>query len=287
MKKKAVLVGINYPGTTHALRGCVNDVMLMSEMLTRHFGFQAQHKRMLTDNEATTRNILDRLEWLVADAQPGDVLFFHFSGHGSQIIDQRYDDDKEPDRKDEIICPVDLDWRRNVIRDDDLKAVFSKVPEGVNLTVVLDCCHSGDGIDSKDSYQPFGPAAASNHIDPVKGLNLSRELPMPADIANRGLGLDLPVSSKGIKNKHGNDVGILISGCQSHQTSADSYIGNKFMGAATYFLHRNLKLANFKLDYKTLVTKMNEELKQFNYTQRPELNGREELFEKNFLDPLK
>lgn len=286
MAKKALLVGINYPGTSHALRGCVNDVMLMSDILTRHYGFQAQDKRMLTDASATTKNIMDRLEWLVEGAQPGDVLYFHFSGHGSQIINQNYEHGEEPEGKDEIICPIDLDWRTKIIRDDDLRRVFDKVPEGVNLTVVLDCCHSGDGIDSSHSYQPFGQAADSNHIDPVKGLNISRELPMPADIANRGMGLDLKPKARGIKNTNGSDIGLMISGCQSHQTSADSYIGNKFMGAATYFLARNVQLANFDISYKDLVTKMNEELKQFNYSQRPELNGDVKLFEHKFLQPF-
>jgi len=287
MAKKALLVGINYPGTSHALRGCVNDVMLVSEVLTRHFGFKAQDKRMLTDHSATTANIMERLEWLVDGAQPGDVLFFHYSGHGSQIINQRYERGEEPDGKDEIICPIDLDWRKNIIRDEDMRRVFSKVPEGVNLTVILDCCHSGDGIDSKDSYQPFGVAADSNHIDPMKGITLSRELPMPADIANRGLGLDLQPRARGIKNEEGRDVGLMISGCQSHQTSADSYIGNKFMGAATYFMVRNLEMANCDITYKDLVTKMNVELQQFNYTQRPELNGDAALFEHKFLQPFK
>ena len=138
MAKKALLVGINYPGTNHALRGCVNDVVMVSEMLTKEFGFKANEKRMLTDNSATTANILERLEWLVDGAQPGDYLHFHYSGHGSQMIDSRYDEDYEPDGKDEILCPVDLNWRDKVIKDDDLKRIFDKVPEGVHLSVVLD-----------------------------------------------------------------------------------------------------------------------------------------------------
>ena len=59
MAKKALLVGINYPGTSHALRGCVNDVMMVSEVLTKEFGFKAKEKRMLTDESATTANIME------------------------------------------------------------------------------------------------------------------------------------------------------------------------------------------------------------------------------------
>lgn len=281
--KKALLVGINYPNTEYSLNGCVNDVMAMSDMLAK-YGFKPQNKRMLTNESATTDNILERLNWLVDDATPGDVLFFHYSGHGSQVIDQTYDNDKEPDGKDEIICPIDLDWRTKIIRDDDMRRIFDKVPDGVNLTVVLDCCHSGGGIDSQVQYETFGRAKIHKQIDPTKGITISKELPMPADIANRGIGANLNVKPRGIKNNKDKDVGLLISGCQSQQTSADSFIGNKFMGAATYFLIRNLQLANNDITYKTLVDNMNKELKEFGYDQRPELNGNKKLFENKFLD---
>jgi hypothetical protein len=286
MTKKALLVGINYPGTNHALRGCVNDVITMSELITSKFGFtDTRNKRMLTDASATTQNIMERLEWLVDGAQPGDVLFFHYSGHGSQAINQDYNDPGfEIDGKDEIICPIDLDWRDKIIKDDDLKRVFNKVPQGVNLTVVLDCCHSGGGIDSQYAYQAGGVAAAEIINDPMNP-NRARLLPMPPDIANRGLGLDLQIKPRQVQTTQDNTA-ILISGCQSHQTSADSFIGNKFMGAATFFIARNLELNNFSIDYKRLVELVNTELAQFGYTQRPELNGRQDLFSKNFLEPL-
>ena len=81
-KRKALLVGINayHDG---ALRGCVNDVIRVNQVITHHFGFTKNtDKRMLVDASATSANILNRLEWLVDDAQAGDVLFFHYSGHG-------------------------------------------------------------------------------------------------------------------------------------------------------------------------------------------------------------
>lgn len=282
--KKALLCGINYPNTSHALRGCVNDVTAMSEILTRQFGFTTPtNKRMLTDASATTANILERLEWLVDGAQPGDVLYFHYSGHGSQIINLDYETDVEPDGKDEIICPIDLDWRERVIRDDDLKRIFDTVPQGVNLTVVLDCCHSGSGADQSIQYQPLGPAAGSVVADPMNP-NRRRLLEMPADIANRGLGLDLQPRPRAVRSV--DDVGLLISGCQSHQTSADSFFGNRFMGAATFFLIKALQNHNYDIDYKTLVSIMNNDLVQFGYDQRPELNGNVNLFETKFLQPI-
>ncbi len=285
MTKKALFVGINYPGTDHALRGCVNDVVLMNEVLTKHFGFtEAKNKRMLTDKSATTRNILNRLAWLVNDAQPGDVLYFHYSGHGSQMVDTKYDMDDEPDGLDEIICPVDLNWRDKVVKDDDLKRLFNRVPEGVNLTVTLDCCHSGGGMDSSYQYQALGVATVDrDSFSP----NKNRLLPMPADIENRAFGLDLAPRPRGVQSSdNGVDIGIMISGCQSHQTSADAWIHNKYMGAATYYLVDALQQYHYTPSYKTIIEHMNIKLKRNRYTQRPELNGAEVLHSKKFLEPL-
>ncbi len=275
MAKKALLVGINYPGTDHALRGCVNDVMMVSEMLTREFGFAAKEKRVLTDESATTENILERLNWLVEGAQPGDFLHFHYSGHGSQMIDSKYDTDDEPDGLDEILCPIDLNWRDKVITDDQLKAVFDRVPKGVHLSVVLDCCHSGTGLDHAEHYRPLGIAAKAREFGPGSP-NRSRLLPMPADIENRGLGLNLKVRKRAIA--HDEKSGLLISGCQSHQTSADAWINNMYCGAATFAFLATLERYNYKVSYKTLVEEMNQFMVAQNFSQRPELNGDSDLY---------
>jgi hypothetical protein len=278
MAKKALLVGINaYPSAP--LRGCVNDVMAVSEMLTKHFGFATKDKRMLTDASATTANILERLNWLVDGAKPGDDLFFHYSGHGSQMIDSKYDSDEEPDGMDEIMCPVDLNWRDKVITDDMLKAIFDKVPAGVNLTVIMDCCHSGTILDQANQYQPLGLGEA-REFGP-DSPNRNRLLPMPADIANRGIGLELPVRKPVERNV--NDTGMLITGCQSNQTSADAWLNNNYIGAATCSLLTTLEKYGYDITYKKLVEEMNQFMVTNRFTQRPELNGSTAHFEEKFL----
>lgn len=278
MAKKALLVGINaYP--TAPLRGCVNDVMAVSEILTKYFDFKAKDKRMLTDASATTANILERLNWLVTGAQPGDDLFFHYSGHGSQMIDSKYDSDEEPDGMDEIMCPVDLNWRDKVITDDMLKAIFDKVPAGVNLTVIMDCCHSGTILDQATQYQPLGLGEAREFAP--DSPNRNRLLPMPADIANRGLGLELPVRKPIERNV--NDTGMLITGCQSNQTSADAWLNNNYMGAATCSLITTLERYDYTITYKKLVEEMNQFMVTNRFSQRPELNGSASHYEEKFL----
>ncbi|WIA42485.1 hypothetical protein OEZ86_008476 [Tetradesmus obliquus] len=153
MAKRALLCGCNYPGSSHALNGCVNDVNAMYSMLTTHFGFATENITKLIDTDPsgeqpTGANIKRHLTELVAASQPGDVLFFHYSGHGTQVPS----DHEEADAKDEALCPTDM----NTITDDDLRTIFVNLADGVKVTVVADCCHSGTLLDQPE-VQISGP----------------------------------------------------------------------------------------------------------------------------------
>lgn len=272
--KRALLVGINtYPSAP--LRGCVNDVLAMEELLSNLYGFH--NIRLLTDNEATTDNIRRELNALVDNAVSGDTIYFHYSGHGSQVLDSATDSDYEADGLDEIICPVDLNWRDKMITDDELKSIFDRVPMGVNLTVTLDCCNSGGGMDHDNQYQALGEAAR-------KIEDGGRYLPPPDLTEDQAQQLEEYMGFKPrALSRNINATALMISGCQAHQTSADAYIDGMFMGACTYYLAKNLRLSP-TTDYKTLVDRMNNNMVTNGFTQRPELNGPESLFTKSYLN---
>ncbi len=60
---------------------------------------------LLTDHEATRENILQAFEeHLIKWAQPGNVVVFYFSGHGSQVFDP---DQIFQDGQVSTIVPVD------------------------------------------------------------------------------------------------------------------------------------------------------------------------------------
>eukprot|EP00878_Enallax_costatus_P046427 GHUV01056415.1.p2 GENE.GHUV01056415.1~~GHUV01056415.1.p2 ORF type:complete len:103 (-),score=9.38 GHUV01056415.1:11-319(-) len=52
MAKRALLCGCNYPGSQHALNGCVNDVRAMQKMLTQHLGFADTDVTILIDTDS-------------------------------------------------------------------------------------------------------------------------------------------------------------------------------------------------------------------------------------------
>lgn len=175
-------------------------------------------------------------------------------------------------------CPVDLDWRTKVIKDDDFRRIFANVPAGVRLTVLLDACHSGTGL--RDMEMPL------EIRDAINGPVRNRVIPMPVDIANRAFGLELPVKPRGLAlDPQSEQKGLLISGCSSNQTSADAWIQQerKYMGACTATLISVLRARDFKVSNRDLINDLRRNLTSSGYEQTPELSGEAEMFDLNFL----
>lgn len=272
MKRKAFLVGLNrYPDPRNNLKGCVNDVLLMSKTLREQYGFNgASDIKLLTDERATTANIRKGLEGLVGEASPEDSLVFHYSGHGAQVRD--LSGDELSDNLDEIICPYDMDWN-NPFTDDDLAEICKEVPKGVLFTVILDCCHSGTGL--REFLRADLPIRYKFLPAPVEVRHRSE-----TRIENRGIDRSvtmagpekgLPIRRFGVSTSKTNAV--LIAGCRSDQTSADAWIDGDYHGALTYYLWRSLRDSKWKTSYRKLIAATGAALADHNYDQVPQLEG--------------
>lgn len=146
MTKKAVLVGCNYPGTKAELKGCVNDVNRMYKCLVERYGFEEENIRVLIDTDdsypqPTGANVRRALKTLAGGARAGDIIFFHYSGHGTRLPAETGDQDDTG--YDECIVPCDM----NLITDDDFREFIDKVPRDCFCTIVSDSCHSGGLIE--------------------------------------------------------------------------------------------------------------------------------------------
>lgn len=286
--KKALLVGINT--YQHGpLRGCVNDVIVLFQVLTTKFGFKTEDIRVLTDYEATKKNILAGLDWLTKDTKPEDHIVFHYSGHGSQVTVSDWTDNPEPDGRDEIICTVDMDWR-DPLRDHEIGAFFKRVPKDCTSLVILDCCHSGTGL--RNGFGPISDAGTEeDFVNRFISPPVSNTLANPSLIITDDLSFDFPEPTIDRRAKKNNFListaeqgdTILITGCQDNQTSADAWIGNKYRGAMTFSLVRSLARSGFDISYKRLVTGMNRYLDKQRYTQNPQLECRKKFFNRKFL----
>ncbi|XP_062231763.1 metacaspase-4-like [Phragmites australis] len=195
-RKLAVLVGINYPGTDGELKGCLNDVARMRRCLVDRFGFDEAGIRVLADADPsmpppTGANIRLELERLVGNAQPGDTLFFHYSGHGLQLPAETGRDDDTG--YDECIVPCDL----NLIKDQDFTELVAKVPDGCLFPMVSDSCHSGGLIDK--TKEQIGNSTKQNktqqrerEMRPRPGTSLSTSLLRIVRGTFESLGIHLP-----------------------------------------------------------------------------------------------
>lgn len=235
--KRALLVGINYTGTPHELRGCINDVEHIKLELIRK-GYKKENIVILTDNtkkKPTRENIIKELLCLILSKQTS--LFFHYSGHGSYEWDL---DGDENDGKDECLIPLDYD-KNGVIVDDELRGLLCCLRYNQSLFCLLDCCHSGTGMDLRyNLFQRYG----------TDYFTLLRD--------------------KKRVNTRGDCV--MISGCLDHQTSADAYIDNKFQGAMTSSFIKSTNNNNVK-SYLDLIKSMREYLEKNKYTQVPTLSS--------------
>ena len=265
MARRALLVGINrYPDPAHALNGCVNDVRQVRALLEQHYGFDTpQAATVLLDAQATTRGIRSGLRWLASGARPGDVLVFHYSGHGSQVPDR--DGDETTDGLDEIICPYDLDWD-DPIADDDLYAVVRDLPPGTALTVVLDCCHSGTGL-----REPARPRARRDCFMAPPAMPALGAAPQTATALRRAdtgrLEAGRTTAVRRLGRRAAQAGALLIAGCRAEQSSADALIAGAYHGALTYFLCLALADAAYELTYARLVRRVRASLRARGFDQ--------------------
>ena len=275
MARKALLVGLNrYPDPANTLQGCVNDVRQIRALLEGHFDFsRPEDVRVLLDQQATTAAIRSGLAWLVAGARPGDVLVFHYSGHGSQVPDR--DGDETTDSLDEIICPYDLDWD-DPIADDDLYAAVRHLPAGVALTVVLDCCHSGTGLREPGGSGAVRPKFLTHPaaVPGTRGGSL-RDRRKPLERRVRRIGRRAAAAGA-----------VLVAGCRADQSSADAFIAGAYHGALSYFLCRALAESAYEVSYTRLVRRVRASLRAHGFEQDPQLEGPAALLQSDVFSPL-
>lgn len=230
--KKALLVGINYRGTDSELNGCINDVEGMSELLLSQ-GYQC---KILTDDtvdKPTKMNIYYCWEWLL-QGDPQEI-FFHYSGHGSWIVDTNGD---EKDRRDETLCPIDFE-QNGMITDDEIRTLLvSRVKSTTRLVAIIDACHSETSFDLRYVYK-----LETSLFGKIKYV----------------------LHTNSYKETTGNVV--IISGCKDTQTSADAYIIDRYQGVLT---HSFLTLIDQSKTFKTMIKDLNKYIKEKNLsTQIP------------------
>ncbi|MDF5728684.1 MAG: caspase family protein [Rhizonema sp. PD38] len=235
-RKLALLVGINAYPNGLALGGCVNDVSLQQELLIHRFGFNPQDIKTLTDGQATRQGILTAFEeHLIKQAKPGDVVVFHFSGHGDRISDKPSCDEIALNLSKECanstFLPVDARSQSGAVRDIMGHTLFLLMSalKTENVTVVLDSCHSGGGKRGnflvRSPNTPDLPSPSSEELEYQQQLLKKLKL-SPQEFVE--------------KRRKGIAKGVVIAGAKREQLASDATFNGFSAGAFTYLFTQYL-----------------------------------------------
>lgn len=241
-----------------------NDVDAIAEVLTSaQFGFKKEEIKTLKTQEETTHESIVRnfKTFLVEQTKPGDIVYFHFSGHGSQVEDDRSERNPKPgdelDGKDETLVPSDyagLHDGRNDIRDDEIEQLLAGLA-GRHVALTVDSCHSG-------TITRGGRSLA-------RGMGLTRAVasnPRGAQDGPGGLfaaGTALPRSL------------VVISAARNDQGAFETVDdkSSRKMGAFTSALLGAFKDAGSETTYRDLFERINAEFTRKHGNQDPQLEG--------------
>ncbi len=130
-----VAAGISaYPGKL-ALEYAHKDAIVLEQTLRQRFQgvFRSVETKLLTNHQATKKNILEGLAWLEKVMTPRDVAIVFLAGHGTRDPFGQF-----------FYIPVDLDLNNveaSCVSGETLKRHLANLPGRV--VAILDACHSG------------------------------------------------------------------------------------------------------------------------------------------------
>lgn len=295
MTKRAVVVGINDYSVQgiNNLAMCVRDARAFYHLLIDAFDFQAENILCYLDHAASSTTILQALRYCVTQSQPGDVICFYYSGHGSRLPHPR-----QVGRAYEVIIPASGRW----ISDHELFLIADQLqPSHVNFTCVFDSCHSGGlSLEAEAKSPPMEQTLAElieqtiNTIIPC-GLLITPEDRVICDnnvsnirLENGRFDLDPSPNFTTIRQAKT----TLISGCAPNQLSyegpASSAVRN---GLMTKSLLDLVTESNFRIDHRSLVRELNTRVSAYvnqlfpgsGIVQTPQVVGQDNRMGENFL----
>ncbi|MGH9969476.1 MAG: caspase family protein [Pyrinomonadaceae bacterium] len=267
-RKRALLVGIDKykRGSQEPNRdwwdlNTTYDIAVLKEILITKFQFDEKDILVLNTRERTTHKaIVDAFrDFLIKPTNKGDIVFFHYSGHGQQIPDDNGD---EIDGYDESLVPSDYvsqkDGSKN-IRDDEIGTILDelKLKEPANVTISLDSCFSGTATRGQSELQTRG--------GPWRGTPVAKDKVRGEDTSPSGL------LSRGGQPAAGY---VFLAAASHEQTAKEVYNDdNKPMGLYTYALVKALEGSGPNTTYRDLFERLNDVVTRRRTDQNPQLEG--------------
>jgi len=201
--KKALLAGVNsYKNQNFNLRGCINDVDSLAQVLITTRGFAPEDIVILKDAQATQAGIMDGVRKLFEGVAEGDILVFGYSGNGTQFSksdDQTVVEGLVPYETTTTASLVSNRYINTIAR----QAISAKNLAGkMNFTAIYDCCHSGQ------MYRALG-------------MDENGTFRFDDSVINRVLDISLLLPEDAVRDIELNDEFQLFSACHHDETAAD------------------------------------------------------------------
>ncbi len=279
-EKRALIVAIGKYSTQSGWPNISsdNDVSLITTSLKKQ-GFNGQNIAVVKNENATKAGIVTSFNNLINSSQPGDVVVFHFSGHGQQVTDTNGD---EIDGLDEALVPYDalktnLNGSGNAshhLLDDELNSLLSrlrtKVRSSGDVLVWIDACHSGTGArgieeDDKDAIyrgtnEIFKIPGYENNIQKVDTTTFEEETPV-----SRGSAVvQAPM--------------LIISACSAEQTNKEYCDDNGVgYGSLSYAISKVMSKNMSGMSYVTFFEQIRNEMLPLmgrKHYQTPQMEGK-------------
>ncbi len=261
-RKLALLVGINqYRGA--ALQGCLTDVDLQRELLIHRFGFQPSDILTLIDQQATRSQIETAfIEHLINPSKAGDVIVFHFSGHGSLLNLGTAREDAQTSLV-TIDDPVDADSIVNRLPEDTLLLLLKSLPTD-QVTTILDAGYADTGAALQGNLRIRSqPMPSANHLQDAEIAFQAQRLEM--------LNLDRPQLRGQRQAKQ--FPGVVLAAANSNQFVAETRWTGFDAGLLTYALTQQLWQATPATTLRVVLSRAAEEIGRSASQQQPSLEG--------------
>lgn len=244
-KKIALLFAINnYPGSANDLNGCLNDQADFANLLaTKYPEFEVKR---FQDSEVTVSRFKSELTKAIASLEDGDVLFVHYSGHGTQVYDINGD---ESDGYDEALYLYD-----GPLTDDEMGAILAQIQGKPEVFIAFDSCFSGTATRLKSGVRAT-PKFVQLPNHPIRHNSRRR-------FAN----------NKAISSY------VYFSGCAENEYSYDAYFNGRYNGAFSYY---TVKTHEPEYTYREWFGQLRQNLPNGQYPQTPQLEGDSGQFDDN------
>ncbi len=270
----ALLVGIDkYLSPVPALDGCVNDMRAMRDYLKRHMQRAGipLHLVVLENERATRLNIVEKFENHLGQAEQDDIVFFYFSGHGSQ------------EKTHEIFFPLEADKRNET-----LVCFDSRMPDGMDLAdkevatlldvaarqnphvvVIYDCCNSGSGTRNAGLLEEAEVKVRAFDQLPPQTRSLDDYI-LPRDLNTDRSVFSVSEPTRMIVP---NPRHIHLAAAQSFQLAKETYLGGSPRGVFTYSLVEVLEKSQGDLSYGDVIRRVRSLVTGRTFDQNPQLHA--------------